>query len=412
MRNIFLIIKHEVSTTLQKRSFWIMAFLFPLLIVGINVGAQLLITRSVESPALPTAAQADGTPEKVIGYVDQAGLIETLPPDLPEGLLQAFRDEEAAKAAVMDQAIDEFVIIPEDYLVTGNLTVVQGDYRPLSSTPEDLFKYVIDANLTGDAALAATLNQPSQHLEMRSLAPESKAQDSSSLAFLVPMAVLFIFFFLLVMSSGFMLQSVSREKETRIVEILLLSLRPRELMLGKIIGLCLVALLQMAVWLGSGLLVLGRGEALFNSPVPLELPPGFIAWALLYFLLGYILYASLMGAIGALAPSAREGGQFTMLVMLPLIIPVWFNTLFIQTPNSPLALALSLFPLTAPSAMVTRLVATTVPFWQIAASLAGLVLATGYVVSLAARFFRADTLLSNSAINWSRIAHQAASRDS
>jgi ABC-2 type transport system permease protein len=217
------------------------------------------------------------------------------------------------------------------------------------------------------------------------------------------MAVLFIFFFLLVMSSGFMLQSVAREKENRTVEILLLSLRPRELMLGKILGLSVVALLQMAVWIGGGLLVLGRGKEVLSGAAAFELPAGFVIWALLYFLLGYLLYASLMGAIGALAPNVRESGQFTILVLLPLMIPVWFNSLFIQTPDSPLALALSLFPLTAPTSMITRLAATQVPTWQIAASLAGLAVTTYFLVQAAARFFRADTLLTNTTINWQRI---------
>lgn len=402
MRNIYLVIKHEITTTLQKRSFWITAFLFPLLIVGINVGAQLLVIRSVDStPGLIPSAGTGRT--RVIGYVDQAGLIKEIPADVPRGMLRSFEDEAAAQAAVEAGQMEEYVLIPADYMQTGELVVVQRNFRPLGSTPEDLFKYVIDANLTGDAALAAALSQPTQQVELHSLAPGSAAAGSSALTSLVPMAVLFIFFFLLVMSSGFMLQSVSREKENRTVEILLLSLRPRELMLGKILGLSVVALLQMAVWIGGGLLVLGRGKEILSGAAAFDLPAGFVIWALLYFLLGYLLYASLMGAIGALAPNARESGQFTLLVLLPLMIPIWFNSLFIQTPNSPLALALSLFPLTAPASMIPRLVATQVPFWQTVASLAGLAVATFMFVLLSARFFRADTLLSSTAINWQRI---------
>jgi ABC-type Na+ efflux pump permease subunit len=329
MRNILLVIKHEIITTLQKRSFWITAFLFPLLIVGINLGTQLLINRPEGNSLAPAPSAENAGRTRVIGYVDQANLIKEIPADVPEGLLQQ----------VVAQA----------------------------------------------------------------LAPKSAAKDSNPLTTLVPMAVLFIFFFLLVMSSGFMLQSVAREKENRTVEILLLSLRPRELMLGKILGLSVVALLQMAVWIGGGLLVLGRGKEVLSGAAAFELPAGFVIWALLYFLLGYLLYASLMGAIGALAPNVRESGQFTILVLLPLMIPVWFNSLFIQTPDSPLALALSLFPLTAPTSMITRLAATQVPTWQIAASLAGLAVTTYFLVQAAARFFRADTLLTNTTINWQRI---------
>ena len=403
MRNIILVIKHEITTTLQKRSFWITAFLFPLLIVGINVGTQLLVSRSIDTSQALIPSAGNGTQITVIGYVDQAGLIQKIPADVPQGLLRSFVDEAAAQAAASEGQVDEYVLIPEHYLKTGDLFVVQRNFQPLGGTPEDLFKYVIDANLTGDATLAAVLSQPVQQVELHALDPGSSAGEGSSLTSLVSMAVLFIFFFLLIMSSGFMLSSVSREKENRTVEILLLSLRPRELMLGKILGLSVVALLQMAVWIGGGLLLLGRAKTILSGATAFELPAGFVIWALLYFLLGYLLYASLMGAIGAMAPNARESGQFTLLVLLPLMIPIWFNSLFIQTPNSPLALALSLFPLTAPTAMIPRLVATQVPIWQTAASLAGLAVATYFFVTLAARFFRADTLLSGTVVNWQRI---------
>lgn len=403
MQNIFLVFKHEIFTTLQKRSFWIIAFLFPLLIVGINLGMQKLVNRSVESsPALVPSAE-NAADAGAIGYVDQAGLIAGIPADVPEGLLQMFSNEAAARTAAEAGQVDEYVIIPPDYLRTGNLIVVQRNFRPLGGTPEDLFRYVIDANLTGDASLAAALSQPAWQVELHSLAPEDAFAGNGSINSLVPMAVLFVFFFLLLMSSGFMLRSVSREKENRTVEILLLSLRPRELMLGKIAGLSVVALLQMAVWAGGGFLVLGPVKGILSGPDTFDLPPGFVVWVLLYFVLGYLLYASLMGAIGAMAPNARESGNFTFLVLLPMMIPFLFRHIFIQTPNSLSALALSLFPLTAPTSMVTRLAATQVPLWQTIASLSGLAVATLYFVLLSARFFRADTLLSSTEINRQRI---------
>jgi ABC-2 type transport system permease protein len=205
------------------------------------------------------------------------------------------------------------------------------------------------------------------------------------------------------MSSGFMLQSVAREKENRTMEVLLVTLQPRQLMLGKILGLSVVALLQMAVWMAGALLVLSRGQDILGMAGAVTLPSGFLLWALLYFVLGYLLYASLMGAIGALAPTAREGQQFTFFVLLPLLIPLWLNSVFVHTPDGTLAVALSLFPLTAPTSMMTRLVATSVPGWQLAVSLLGLALTTYLLVALAARFFRADTLLSSSSLHWRQL---------
>jgi len=404
MRNVYLVIKHEIITTLQKRSFWISTFLYPLVIVGINLGAQLLVNQPEDRNLAPTPSAENADQRMVIGYLDRAGLIEEIPPDLPQGSLQAFPNEQAARAAVEEGQVNEYVIIAGDYLQTGKIVVVQRDFQPLGSTPGDLIKYVIDSNLTGDARLAAALSQPVQKVEHYALGPGSANPANHPLASLVPLAVLFIFFFLLIMSSGFMLQSVSREKENRIVEILLLSLRPRELMLGKILGLSVVALLQMAIWIGGGILVLSQGKEILSGAAVFEPPAGFVIWIFLYFLLGYLLYASLMSAIGAMAPNARESGQFTLLVLIPLTIPWLFRTIFIETPDGPLSLALSLFPLTAPTSMITRLVATQVPLWQIAASLAGLAVTTFFLVQLSARFFRADTLLSNTALNWQLIS--------
>ncbi len=184
------------------------------------------------------------------------------------------------------------------------------------------------------------------------------------------------------------------------MEVLLLSLRPRELMLGKVLGLSVVALIQMVVWMGGSLVALNRSQSLFAAMAGYTLPPGFIVYALLFFALGYLLYASLMGAIGALAPNAREGGQFTFFVLFPLLIPLWLNVSFTQAPHGALSTALSLFPLTAPTAMMTRMAVGGVPTWQIFASLGGLAVTTYLLVILAARFFRADTLLSNSSIKW------------
>ena len=404
MRTVFIVIKHEIITILQKRSFWITAFLFPLLIVGINVGVPLLIgssvgTSSARIPSVGTSKQT--TP---IGYVDQAGLIEWIPGDVPPGLLREYRDEAAAQAAVKAGEVGKYVLIPEDYLQTGHLILVQRDIRPLDSTPEALFKYILAANLTGSDNLAALFSQPVPLVEAHSLAPLQSASGNSSLNYLVPMAILFVFFFLLIMSSGFMLQSVSREKENCTMEVLLVSLMPRELMLGKILGLSVIALLQMIIWLMGGLLVLGSGSELFGITKAFNLPSGFVVWALLYFLLGYLLYSSLMGAIGAMAPTARESGHFTFLVLAPLMIPVMFNSVFINAPNSPLALALSLFPLSAPTTMITRIAATRVPFWQIAVSLAGLTVTTYFIVNLSASLFRADTLLSRTTIRWKRVS--------
>ena len=243
-------------------------------------------------------------------------------------------------------------------------------------------------------------------VEARSLAPEVKVDARNAFSGLgVPFVVMFVLFFVITMSGGYMLQSVSKEKENRTAEMLLTSLRPRELMLGKVVGLGAVALLQMGVWLGGAAAALGSGMV-FSALAGQVLQPSFIAMTIAYFLLGYILYASALGAIGALAPTAREGGQFTFILILPLLVPFYLNQTFANDPSGALATGLSLFPLTAPTAMLARMSVVAVPAWQIALSLLGLAATTYLFVLLAARFFRADTLLSNASLNWPRILRE------
>jgi ABC-2 type transport system permease protein len=403
MRNIILVIKHEILTTIGKRSFWVMTFIFPAFIILLNVGSQVMANSALDDSDNFLPGEGGELPDQTIGIVDQAGLLRNYPPGLPDGLLEPYPDEAAAQRALQNDAIGSYYLISADYLQSGEVIVVAKNFRPFGLGTEGLVEYLISYNMLENPSLAAVAINPLAHLKQTSLSPESSQDATNPLTFFVPFATMFIFFFLITMSSGFMLQSVSKEKENRTVEVLLVSLRPRDLMLGKILGLCVVALLQMAVWFGGALLLLDQSQQLLRSAATFKLPAGFVLWGLLYFFFGYLLYASLMGAIGALAPSAREGGSFTFMVLLPLMIPLWLNSTFIESPNGSLATILSLFPLTSPTSMMTRLSAGAVPVWQ---PLVGLVLLAGttyLVILLAARFFRADNLLSNTALEWKRL---------
>lgn len=408
MKNIFIVLKHEFLTTIQKPSFWVTTFVLPGIIILFNVGSQVMARNVVADNAptlIPGLDLSQVEHPTLIGYVDHAGLITELPSSIPSGLMQAFSSEELANQALETGLIDQYYIVPADFLQSGSLRLVSAEFSPFALSDTALINFVISYALTGDEAKALVYTNPTFSIFPQQLGPQEPAATGTDnpFTFFVPFAVMFIFFFLITMSSGYMLQSVSREKENRTAEVLLVSLRPRELMLGKVLGLSLVALLQLSFWAGGGLLVFDRMRETLETAASLALPEGFIAWGLAFFILGYLLYASMMGAIGALAPSAREGGQFTFVIILPLLIPLWVNFTFIESPNGTLATVLSLIPLTAPVAMLTRMVATTVPAWQILLSLGGLALFTYLMVLISARFFRADTLLSTTPLNWRRI---------
>jgi ABC-2 type transport system permease protein len=364
-----------------------------------NVGTQIVSQRAFER----SNAEVEQD-DSLVGYVDEAGLLSG--DDGTSSPWVAFADREEAQRALEAGEVARYFVVPQDYVARGELVLVEETFAPFATLASDdaRFEYLVQANLLGDEKLATLLLSPIQKQESRRLAPETGPDRDSPLSYWVPYAVMFLFFFTLTQSSGLMLTSVSKEKETRTAEVLLLSLRPRELMLGKVIGLGLVAALQLSIWSLGGAFALGRSGG--AAAAGYSLSGGFLVWVALYFVFGYLVYASALGAVGVLAPTAREGAQFTFIVLLPLMIPLWLNTVFTQEPNGTLATALSLIPLTAPLAMVTRLVSGSVPLWQPIVALLGLAVTAYLFVLLAARLFRADTLLSSASLNPQRLLEE------
>ena len=417
MRNIWLVIKHEVVTTLKRPSFWVMTFLMPALLLGLQIYSAIQ-----DSDLDLGSADADKTEETsttdmpVIGLVDEAGIIAEMPAEFPPDLFLPYADEATARAALEADEIEQYVHISADYVATGDVTVYDKDFRILASgenmgaafhsANEWMLAYLINLNLTGDAQLVSVLRDPvpAANAERHIVNPPVETDESvRALGEIVARVMPYMFYFILLVGSSYLLRSVAAEKENRTVEVLLLSLHPRQLMMGKILGLSAVTLVQLGIWLGGGMLILNRGAALLDVS-GFTFPAGFIVWAILFLVLGFLLFASVMAAAGAIAPTAREGNQVTWLLIIPLMPTLMFSQLFVEEPNNPLTLVLSLFPFSAPSAMLTRLAVGEVPLWQIIVSLAGLALTTYLMVVLAGRFFRAGNLLSDAPFNWRRLA--------
>ncbi len=406
MRDVLSVIQYELYTILSKPSFWLTTILLPLLVIGTNVGSQLLIQGAVSEATRAGEAivPAGGA---AIALVDEAGLVRQMPPQIPAEALQLWPSREEAASALMAGRIAQFYVIPADFVETGELILIVNRFAPISSSAErNAISYLLSANLVDDPERAAAVVEPLWSVEVHRLVPQEAGPRENVLSTVVPIAVILIFYVVLIFTGTNMLQSVTREKENRTAEVLLVSLRPRELLLGKVLGLAVIALAQVAFWVGGGVLALDQARQMISAAASFALPAGFFVWGLLYFVLGYLLYAALMAGLGALAPTAREGNQLIFVMLAPLIVPLIASSVFVEAPNGPLATFLSLFPLTAPVSMVTRLAVAEVPLWQ---PLVGLVLlaASAYlVIVLAGRLFRADTLLSSSGLSWRRVADE------
>ncbi len=402
MRKIRLITIHEIKTMITRPSFLFAAFGLPL----ISALVMLVVTTiNRESPdTLGTVFGPASQPaQQVEGYIDPGKLIKIVPP-LPDNYsLRAFPNEPSAQAALASGEINAYSIIPADYLSSGHITYVRPDFSPLNAFIQSgIIRQALQANLlNGDLDLSARVTRP-LNLTMVSQAPEPERAPEHPLTFLIPYIVTMAYYVIILMSASFLLNSVTKEKENRVLEIMLLSITPRQMLAGKIIGLGIVGLLQTSIWIGFGYGLLRISGDIFNLPDSFQLPISFLVWGLIFFLFGYLIYASLMASVGALVPNMREASQATFVVILPLIIPMLFISALIEQPQGAVATIFSLIPLTAPVAMMTRLASTQVPLWQILLAIILMALTAGLLIRSAAGLFHAQTLFSGQPFNLKR----------
>jgi ABC-2 type transport system permease protein len=394
MNKTLLVLRHEIITVISRPS-----FLFALF--GIPIIAALVFTiagrMSQGSPISTILSRLLSNPQtvKLEGYIDQSGIIKEVPASVPDGLLVAFPDEDSATLAMENGDISAYYIIPPDYIQSGLIIYNRPEFNPMGqSDQEELLEWVLNVNLMGGDEQLANLVRGPSNVQKVSLSPELERDENNMLTFFLPYAVTMLYYFIILGNATLMLSSVAKEKENRVMEILMVSINPRQLLTGKILGLGLLGLLQTVAWVGTGRLLLARGSTIFNLPAAFQLPPSFLVWGLIFFLLGYAVYASLMAGLGSLVPNLREASQATLVVIFPLIVPMFLINVLINEPHSTASTIMSLFPFTAPVAMMTRLAAGGVPLWQTLLA-AVLLAATAILVVLAvARMFRAQSILS------------------
>jgi ABC-2 type transport system permease protein len=334
------------------------------------------------------------------GYVDQSGLIQQLPDYLPKGALQAYADESAARQALEDGKILAFYLVPADYLDSGTIIYVRPDFNPITAFDRSFaIQDVLRLNLLdGDSRMAAMVQSP---LDLKVTVQEgaSERDEDNPLTFFLPYAVTMLYYISILTSASYLLSSIAKEKENRVLEILLVTIKPAQLLTGKFYAMGLMGLLQNVLWVVSGFILMRLSGKTFTVPAAFQLPPAFLFWGIVFFVFGYGLYASQMAGVGALVPNLREASQATFVVIFPMIIPLFFISILIEEPNGTLATILSLVPWTASVTMMLRLAAGSVPVWQLLLSTALLAGTAFAIMRSVARLFRAQTLLSGQPFN-------------
>lgn len=234
-------------------------------------------------------------------------------------------------------------------------------------------------------------------LRLVRLTREGQAEDKAQV-YLVAIVMAMILYGALLTYGITTMRAVLEEKTSRIVEVLISSIRPIELLAGKVLGVAAVALTQFLIWAISAGLLAGYGASLEashggQSALALGLTPSVLVWTVIYFLGGYFFYSAFYVAIGAMVSNEHEAHQLQLPVTLLLAGSFLLFNVIIHDPSSPAAVALSIVPFFSPILMVMRIALQAPPPWQVAASLAVLVLSTIGVIYASARIYRAGILM-------------------
>lgn len=207
--------------------------------------------------------------------------------------------------------------------------------------------------------------------------------------------MVFIYYLTFLVWGSAIMTGVIEEKSSRIVEVLMSSVTPTEFMVGKVVGMGLVAFTQLGIWAGSGLLLTLWGSSAMPEMARLmgAVDPALLIWFLILFPIGYAMYSFLYAACGAMCNNVQEAQQAVMPVTLIVVMAFFVVFGTFQSPDSGLATWASIFPLTAPIVLLARLGLSEPPLWQIAVSLVLQVAGVAGIVLLAARIFRVGMLM-------------------
>ncbi len=276
-----------------------------------------------------------------------------------------------------------------------NMAVLESTLRQAVTT-ERLTRRGIDAGLVQEA-------QQRIHLDMKRITRQGATGETGEATFFLAYIVGFILYMAIFLYSVNVMRSVIDEKQTRIIEVLVSSLKPFELMLGKVIGVGSVGLFQMAIWGISAFALVSYGTVLFGvlhiSPqqaAQVQFPVigiGMVAIVLTYFLFGYIIYSALFAVVGASVNTESEAQQAQMPVTMLLVVAIIMFPMILNDPGGKLAVAMGIIPFFSPIIMPIRATASEVPPGELAISIAVLVLSTFAVVWLASRIYRVGILM-------------------
>lgn len=387
MHNLSTVFWFEVIRTLKKKSFWIMSLTFPLMIGA--VGAIIYFSGKATDDAA-TKAQSESFS---VQYTDRSGIIKS---EIAAGLKATQTDDrDAAIEQVRAGKLDAYFYYPKD--VTRQSVEVYGRDVGLfeNSRYDGVAKLLVEQSASQQVSpelrtvIAGDLKTQSETYR--------DGQPHDGIKQLIAPGIFLVLFYILIVTFGNqMMASTTEEKENRVIEMILTTVRARTLIVGKILSLVVLGVLQTVIIMVptiTGYLLLRDRLSLPSfdlSNIPLD--PVAITVGALLFAVSFLMFTGLLVTIGAATPTAKEAGGFFGAVMMLVFGPLYAAPLFISAPESPIVQFLSYFPLTAPIPLMLRNAVGNLELWQAGLSIGILLLTTIFILTIAVRVFRTGAL--------------------
>ena len=395
MRKFLAVVKREYVQRVRAKMFIVSTVLLPLvmslfgivpaIILNMNAGSPQrvavvdqtgkmygLLSQALYNEESNQQSNNDNTGQRAISRSGRFLLQQVSAEGQPVEQLRADLDRR-----LRARELDGYLILPADFLEHGQVEYFNrnpGDLFSRRGLQSALNRAVREQRLIEAKVDSKTRQELFQPVELQAIKiGDSGAERDSGGSFALVFGVGFVMYIAILMYGQVILGAVIEEKETRIAEILFSSVKPFTLMMGKLVGVSLVALTQLAIWgiafsafalYGVGILA-GRG---IRTSIP-TIPFSHYIYFALFFLLGYFIYATFYALVGSMVTTAQEGGQLAMPIILILVISFYIFLPVSRSPDSSFSFWASMLPFSAPVAMLVRIVTQTPPFWQIALSL-------------------------------------------
>jgi ABC-2 type transport system permease protein len=399
MDKVLTIVKREYKLAVYKKSFIIITLLAPLLMIGL--GTIPTILTMMDTGKAVTIDVADSS------NVIYEKLSSTLNDTLKNGKKRfvfnnvgASSNTEQLKAKILAEKVDGLITIPQNFINDGSFSYYAKNVADIGFTKRverTLYNIVKDIRISENnipTELISKITKPVSITTIKVLEGAKEAQKGFMQEYIATLIFVLILYMSMIMYGATIGRSIIEEKTGRIIEVLLSSASPFQLMTGKILGLGAVGLTQVIVWAAMGI-----GFVVFGSTFNLEaaksmnLNPEIFIYFAIFYILGYFVFATMYAGVGAVSNSDQELQQLSMPIIFMLIIPILLIGMMVKNPDGPVITALSYIPFFSPIVMFTRINLAAPPMLNIIFSILIIIATIFILIWIVSKIYRVGILM-------------------